>query len=136
MTAREWLSRARTIDRELEALVEARDRLEAQLTKATQSLTGDPVQSSKDPHRFDELGDYAVQIQQAIKTCHEIKAETMAVIRKIDNTVFRSLLEQRYLNGKSFEQIAVEMNYSWRQVHRLHGRALVEVAEVLKCRNE
>ena len=36
------------------------------------------------------------------------------------------------IENKSFEQISVEMNYSWRQVHRLHGSALQNFAKVYK----
>ena len=136
MTAKEWLSRARTIDGELRALEEARAKLEAQLTKATQVLSGDPVQSTKDPHKFDELGGYALAIREATKLCHKIKSETLAVIMQVDNSTYRQLLVMRYLNGKTFERIAVEMNFSWRQVHRIHGRALIAVAEVLKCQSQ
>lgn len=134
MTAKEWLNRARTIDRELEALYEARDIMEGRLTKATQTLTGETVQSTKDPHKFDDIGDLALEIKKAVKACHRIKSETLAVIMKIDNSTLRRLLVLRYLNGHTWEEIAVKMNYSWRQIHRLHGRAIAEVAEVLKCR--
>ena len=132
MTAKEWLNRARTIDDELDALNETRELMIAQLTKSTQTLTGDTVQSTKDPHKFDELGDLAYQIEQAVKSCHRIKTETLAVIQKVDNSALRRLLVLRYLNGKSWESIAVEMNYSWPQIHRLHGRALIAIGEVLK----
>ena len=131
MTAKEWLNRARTIDDEIDALNETRELMIAQLTKSTQTLTGDVVQSSKDPHKFDDLGDLAFQIDQAVKACHRVKTETLAVIQRVDNSVLRRLLVLRYLNGKSWESIAVEMHYSWRQVHRLHGRALIAVTEVL-----
>ena len=131
MTAKEWLNRERTIDDEIDALNETRELMIAQLTKSTQTLTGDVVQSSKDPHKFDDLGDLAFQIDQAVKACHRVKTETLAVIQRVDNSVLRRLLVLRYLNGKSWESIAVEMHYSWRQVHRLHGRALIAVTEVL-----
>lgn len=135
MTAKEWLGRARTIDRELEALCEAREVMEAKLTKATQTLTGDTIQSSKDPHKFDELGELVFQLEQAKKAYAHVKAEVMAVINRIDNGVYRELLIRRYMSGETFEEIAVGMHYSWRQVHRVHGRALIAVAEVLKCQN-
>lgn len=132
MTAKEWLSRAREIDGELAALKEAHDIMEAQLTKATQTLTGDTVQTTKDPHAFDRMGELALEIERATKACHEIKAEVLAVIRKLDNSLYRRLLVLRYINGHTFEEIAVEMHYSWRQTCRIHGRALIGVAEVLK----
>lgn len=132
MTTKEWLNRARTIDGELAALVEAREVMIAKLTKATQTLTGDTVQSSKDNHKFDELGELAFQIEQAVKTCKAVKAEVMGAIRQVKSGTCRELLVRRYIDGETWEKIAVTMNYSWRQVHRLHGRALIEVTEVLK----
>ena len=36
----------------------------------------------------------------------------------------RLLLRLRYIEGYRWEKIAVEMNYAWAQVHRLHGQAL------------
>lgn len=133
MTAKEWLGRARTIEGELAALQEAREIMEAQLTKATQTMTGDTVQSSKDPHAFDRLGELAYQIEAQTKELDRVRAEIESAIRKVDNGKYRELLVRRYINGKTFEAVAVEMNYTWRQVHRIHGRALLEIAEVIKC---
>jgi len=117
---------------ELEALKETRDSIEAKLTDTTANLSAEVVDGSKDPHKFDQLGDICYQINEAIKTCNQIYAETMAVIRKIDNGRYRTLLELRYIKNETFEKIAVKMNYSWRQTHRIHGWALVAAGEVMK----
>ena len=47
-------------------------------------------------------------------------------IDKIDNETYYEILFARYIEKKTFEKIADEMTYSWRQVIRLHGRALQE----------
>jgi len=36
----------------------------------------------------------------------------------------RQLLRLYYVEGLTWEQVAVVMGYSWRQVHRIHGDAL------------
>ncbi len=41
---------------------------------------------------------------------------------RIENTY--NILFARYIEKKTFEVIATEMKYSWRQVVRLHGTAL------------
>lgn len=46
---------------------------------------------------------------------------------------YRTLLFERYINGKTFEQIAVFLNYSYRQVTRIHGNALNLVKDDLEC---
>lgn len=39
------------------------------------------------------------------------------------------VLHKRYIERKRFEEIAVECNYAWRQIMRLHKRALLQFAE-------
>ena len=36
----------------------------------------------------------------------------------------RTLIRLHYIEGKTWEQVAVTMSYSWRQVHRIHSKAL------------
>lgn len=36
----------------------------------------------------------------------------------------KALIRYRYIQGKSWEQICLTMNYEWRQVHRIHSGAL------------
>lgn len=41
----------------------------------------------------------------------------------------RRLVRLHYIDGLTWEQVAVEMTYSWRQVHRIHGEALEKLKE-------
>ena len=132
MTTKEWLGRAISIDVELAALYAAREKMIDQMTKATQTLSGDVVQSTKDPHVFDSLGELAMEIKRSVKQSQQIKAEVLAAISKVQNTNYRTLLTLRYIDGLSWEEIAVEMHYSYRHACRVHGRALIEISEVLK----
>lgn len=132
MTTKEWLSRARTIDGELATLKKTERELTDKLTSGTQNITGDTVQDTKDPHKFDELGEIGVEIEQAKKMLRRIKAETLAAIMRLDNGVYRRLLVLYYVNCYSWERVAVEMNYTYRHTTRLHGRALIAMTEVLK----
>jgi hypothetical protein len=131
MTAKEWLSRARTIDRELTALYEAREMMIAQMTKATQGFTADPVQSSKDPHKFDRLGELAYDIDQRTRELDRVKAEILRAINRVPDGLCRIVLIERYLNMKSFERVAVDNYISIRNVWRIHGRALGMVEKIL-----
>ena len=42
------------------------------------------------------------------------------------------LLQKRYLECKSWEAIAYEMDITWRHCYRLHGSALAEFEEILQ----
>jgi DNA-directed RNA polymerase specialized sigma subunit len=47
-------------------------------------------------------------------------------IDSMDDECVYNVLFARYIEKKTFEKIATEMNYSFRQVTRIHGRALRE----------
>ena len=52
-------------------------------------------------------------------------------INDIDDGTLSTLLLMRYVDGATFEQIAVDMGYCIMQIWRLHGKALerLEVRE-------
>ena len=43
---------------------------------------------------------------------------------------FRALLRYKYIEGLTWEEVCVKMDYSWRQIHRLHSQALQELKDV------
>lgn len=45
-------------------------------------------------------------------------------IDSIENEEYYNILFSRYIEKKTFEVIATEMNFSYRNITRLHGRAL------------
>ena len=51
-------------------------------------------------------------------------------IDSMENETYYQILFSRYIEKKNFEKIAEEMSYSWRQIIRLHGRALQEFDKV------
>lgn len=60
------------------------------------------------------------------------------LIGNITDPVLYTIIVKRYIEGDSFEQIAVDINYTWRHTINLHGKALMEVQELLdrRCKNE
>lgn len=45
---------------------------------------------------------------------------------------FRLLMRLRYIEGRKWERIACDMNYGWKYIHRLHGKALQMLKEDTK----
>lgn len=132
MTTKQWLMRARNIDREIDSLIKARGELYDRVTKITQSYTGDVVQSTKDPHRFEKLAEYEIEIDLRIDKLIDVKREINAKINQLSDWKLRMVLFERYLLGRTWEQIAVDMHYTYQHVCRLHGRALIEMGGILK----
>lgn len=50
--------------------------------------------------------------------------EIRQLVSLVDDPILRLILHKRYLCYQKWEQIAVDLNYSWKQIHRLHNKAL------------
>ena len=59
--------------------------------------------------------------------CSEAMAEIESAIEILESRE-RTLIRLHYIQGLTWEEVCIAMNYSWRQVHRIHAKAL----EVLK----
>lgn len=47
------------------------------------------------------------------------------------DTTEREVMRYRYIDGLSWEQVCVKVNYSWRQTHNYHAAALDKLADML-----
>ena len=56
-----------------------------------------------------------------------LKREITETINKVENDEYKTILEKRYLCWLTWEQIAVDLNYSVMHIHRMHGEALKAV---------
>jgi len=81
-----------------------------------------------------DLSDYAAELDELERKVGDSitiyctrQAEVGRAIDAVENDVLRRLLNLRYMCGYTFERIAVEMGYSWRQVMRLHYLAVLSV---------
>ena len=82
---------------------------------------------------FDKMGTAYCKIEEMEEKLDKLIDEfvnkknlIISQIDKIENETYYEILFARYIEKKTFEKIADEMTYSWRQVIRLHGRALQE----------
>ncbi|MEG1149598.1 MAG: hypothetical protein RSD98_13515, partial [Niameybacter sp.] len=57
-------------------------------------------------------------------TLVDLKREFMFIIKKVNNFEYQTLLELRYLCFKTWEQIAVDMDYGIDNIYKLHQKAL------------
>lgn len=133
MNTKQWLSRGRGINREIDALLETKRQMYEQLISITSAPTGDVVSGTKDPHKFDKLVELGDRIDRRIDELAGIKTEILDAINKLDDWRYREVLRSRYIDMKQFEQIAVDMHYSWRQIMRVHGSALQAMERVIEC---
>lgn len=126
MTAKKYLSRPYWIDKRIDRKQEEIDRLRARLTKATANLSGMPRGGSGG-----DWTDADIEVLEREQAIHaeiielcRVKREVQEVIDAVEEEPFRTLLELRYRNYLTFEQIAVEMHFSYDYVRHLHKDAL------------
>lgn len=101
--------------------------LETEATKMTRQLSKATIRTKSTDDRLSEIVCKIVEVQNEINRQLEKSYECMAKIEKAIETLpprEAYLIRMRYLELKSWEEIAVEMKYSWRQVHRIHSDAL------------
>ena len=86
---------------------------------------------------FDKIGSTYCKIEKMEEELDDLidkyvdkKNFIVSQIDGIDNETYYHILFARYVEKKTFEKIADEMTYSWRQIIRLHGRALQEFERV------
>ena len=77
-----------------------------------------------------ELVDASEKAEAEVAQLCRIETEIACTIDRLPEP-YRALLFERYINGKTFEQIAVCMNYSYVHICRLHGAALQAVSGIL-----
>ncbi len=70
------------------------------------------------------------ELANKIKLLHEIKTDVVKLIELVNDDALKLLLIKRYMSNKTFEQIAYEMNYSYKHICRLHGRALQKIQKM------
>ena len=103
----------------------------ASLETITQNYNSDGAQSSKNPHKFDRLVELESLVDAKIDEQIALKSEIITTIMKLPDRRHRLCLMEYYVEMKTFEQVAVDMNYSWRQIMNIHGHALKAVDFVI-----
>lgn len=126
-----WLSRAKRLDEEIDKLISIKAETFARVTSVTQSFSRDTVQSTKDPHKLDRLAELEDDIDMKVSELVRVKDEILNAIFRVSDRRYRLILYQRYIDYMTFEQIAVNLHYSYKQVCRLHGRALIEMGGII-----
>lgn len=119
------------IKREREQIAAMLHELEqAMAIPATSKLTGMP---RNPPGEKSCIEVFVERHTELLNRYRDMVAELDAAQAKIEDaietldSVQRTLMRHRYIEGMKWEEICVAMNYSWRQVHRTHASALTRL---------
>ena len=129
MTAKEFLRRARDVDRRVDEATERVERIRARLEAGRlSSITGLPRGGGADWTRTaDRLIELEQAVNERIREMVRWKLAAIDAIRGVEEPRLAELLELYYIDGLTWEQVAERMALDLRWVFRLHGKALPRV---------
>ena len=78
-----------------------------------------------------DLSDYMAIMDEQIELLKKERLEKFRCYQRIESQIHQmenedeqEVLRLRYIKGLKWEEVALRMNYSWKWVHKIHGRAL------------
>ncbi len=125
-----YLSRYIALNRRIDRLLEEKAKWWSLCLKTTPNLSQAPgggESGSPVERPMDKVLEIEEEINQEIDELQEVCRGIKTVLGQLEDDTLRLLMEYRYLDGLTFEEIAVKMHYSWRWVIKLHGKALAEI---------
>lgn len=138
MTPKNYLQQYRHAVDRARAALEHLEELESIATRVTPLYGGEGSggqhQSGDEKmcNAVDKIIEAKNRVSDELETLEATDREIIGTIDKITDGTLHTLLYERYINGKTWEQIAVLMNYTYRRVTQLHGKALNAVKDFLE----
>ena len=134
--AKTYLNKIRLYDARIENGLQELSDLEEMVTRITPVLKQDVVSSSSSQDKLGDtvakIADLRVKINRDVDAFVDLKREALAKLAKVEKPEYYRLLAWRYVNYYTFERIATEMNYSYRNITKMHGRALQAFEKVME----
>ena len=120
-----------SIKKELKQIQFKLKELEERKTSIKSMIISDMnVQTS---HNNNSIEDLLIKIEECIEEYNKKEIKLYNKQLEIENCINslepteRIIARSRYIEGKTFEQIAVDLNYSWRHTIRINGKILQKI---------
>lgn len=139
MCAKKWLENAGKIEQEIDTLKETIQGIEDRLYSVTGHMDGDVVQTGKS-NRMEAYMCRYIQLKQMVERKlarqYSVQKHIMSCIECVNDPLYRSLLIQKYILGKTIPEIAESVCYTERWTAKLLSRAVEEMECVLARIND
>lgn len=136
MTAKEYLRQYENADKRVERIRKEYEE-EQLMIDAIKSATYFDGMPRSHMNGKNAILDKVVRLSEKQDKLKEAECEALEIRQMVFNTVNGisgdegAVLYKRYISLKRWEEIAVEMNYSWSGIHKLHRRALHVVSDII-----
>ena len=137
MNAKDYLSKARRMDDQIKADLRELEHWRELSVSISGCNYGPHYNASRSVEAtfvkcMEKIADLEEKIKREANDLILLKVDMLERIHSLGNLDYQSVLELRYLSYRTWEQVAVEMNYSIRWIYKLHGKALQEMEQRLK----
>jgi len=136
MNIKEYLSQAYHIDKRINSKIEQARSLHELATKASFTISDMPKSSTRNFKQMEnniaKMVDLVSEINDDIKDLLNLKQDILSIIKNISNPEHQIILELRYLNFQTWDQIADVLKYNVRYVYKLHDKALITCNSIFK----
>lgn len=134
--AKEYLERIKWYDVLIDSKLEELATLNGMVKRITpvMNTTGGGVSGNQDKlgDTIAKIVDLQEEINRDVDMFVDMKKEASKLLKKVKRPEFYQVLHKRYILFESFEQIAMEMKQTYRNVCYVHGRALQAFDKVLE----
>lgn len=129
-----YLNQIKYIDSDIRSRQEEISKLRASIDMRVSTIKADVVQESH-TGRYDDRYMFLVEmvgtLDEKVKNLVDTKIRVSNQIDMMDDRLSRIILREKYLNLKTFEQIAELLDYDLRHIYKLHGQALVAFKDAM-----
>lgn len=130
MTAKQYLSQISRLNKMIANKLSEIYQLKSMALNISVLNEEDKVQTSGSKDRIGDMVakmvDLEKEAQEYVNTYTDLRRKVIIQIDSIPKETHYKVLFSKYIEDKTFDVIAEEMGYSWRQVIRIHGAALTE----------
>lgn len=130
MTPKEYLRQYAALNAEIVCKLEEKRQLEALATNISAAFgsgSGGAGVSDKVGKNSARIADLEKEIDKKIDRLVDLREEIETAIAAVEDSRYRTILTERYINGKKWSDIASNMHIDVRWVFSLHGYALKEI---------
>ncbi len=135
MTPQEYLSQYQQLNREIDRLLEEKERWTSLATRITPSQSDGGHRSGsyngRVPPAVEKIFETENKIDADIDQLVDLRKEIEMKIKVLPDGKQKEVLHRRYILCQTLERIADQMNYSYMQICRIHERALQEFEKML-----
>lgn len=127
MTAKEYLNRVRRQNYILKQTEKELNEIRADILTLRASSLSEHVSGFKNSDTADKyirLESYMEKVNAEWDKLIDMRNAAKDLIGAMPDPMHRAVLYARYINGQRWEDIAMDMHYSWKGIFKLHGQAL------------